>query len=230
MGSSSKTLLAVRRRYVDPSDRNAKPSIKREQHPATSWSNMVCKVDSIADKYGLTTLDAELKSLRNEGSSLRELETEINHRILRQAFLNGGQDLLPGEVENIYRLLMNDDVSSGTDVQIQDRLNQADIDPQTLTADFVSYQTVRTHLRSCLGVETSDENELSAEAERETLFSLAGRTERVATDTIERLRSADIFEIGTINVSVTIQVSCTDCNRSYPLATFFDERSCECDS
>src|SRR6056297_2738186 len=115
---------------------------------------MSCKLDRIADEYGLTSVDDELRGAKADGASLRDLETLVNHRLLKQAFLDAGSPLLPGEVDTLYELLTDSEVSKGTEVQLRDRLETEGIDTDSLVADFVSYQTVRTHLKECLDVDT----------------------------------------------------------------------------
>jgi len=72
---------------------------------------MSCKLDRIADEYGLTSIDDELRGAKADGASLRDLETLVNHRLLKQAFLDAGSPLLPGEVDTLYELLTDAEVS-----------------------------------------------------------------------------------------------------------------------
>ncbi len=189
---------------------------------------MPCKVDRVAAKYGLDDLDSELLDAREGGDSLRELETRANRAVLRRALRDAGADPLPGEVANIHRLLTDEDVSEGTALRLREKLDRLDIDHAELAEDFVSYQTVRTHLRDCLNVDTSRQQSVSLEDERETLFGLLGRTERVVEGSLSRLRAAGLLELGGIEVTATVRVVCPECNRSYTLSTLFAERGCAC--
>lgn len=189
---------------------------------------MTCKVDRIADEYGLGSIDDELRRAKADGGSLRELETLVNHRLLKQAFLDAGNPLLPGEVETLYDLLTDADVSQGTEIQLRDRLETAGIDPDSLGRDFVSYQTVRTHLRDCLGVDTARQQEISADRERQTVFGILGRTEQIVQDSVDRLAAADELTTGPLSVSVTARVTCEACAHSYSLDELLAQQSCAC--
>lgn len=189
---------------------------------------MSCKIDEVAEKYGLATLDQELLAAHEEGKSLRELETQTNRTILQQVLREAGEDPLPGEVENLYELLTDEDVSEGTAVHLRDRLSRADVDTDAVARDFVSYQTVRTHLRECLDTDTGTETAVSLDDERETMFSLLGRAEVVVENSLARLREAGTLAIGPVEATANVRVVCSDCNRSYTLSTLLSRRSCAC--
>jgi hypothetical protein len=191
---------------------------------------MACKVDEMARKYGLDALDGELLAAHESGASLRDLEATVNQRLLRRALQTAGEDVLPGEVETIYELLTDEMVSPGAEVQVSDRLRRADIDADELRDDFVSYQTVRTHLRECLDRDTGTRNDVSLSSERETLFGLVGRTETVVRDSVNRLRAAGLVPIGPPDVTVTVRVVCTECNRRYRLSGLLSGDVCGCGS
>jgi len=189
---------------------------------------MSCKLDRIADEYGLTSIDDELRGAKADGASLRDLETLVNHRLLKQAFLDAGSPLLPGEVDTLYELLTDAEVSGGTEVQLRNRLETEGIDADTLVADFVSYQTVRTHLRECLEVDTGRDQQVAVDSERKTVFGILGRTERIVQDSVDRLAAADELDTGPLDVSVTARVTCGSCGRSYSLDELLSRRACAC--
>ena len=189
---------------------------------------MACKLDRIADEYGLTSVDDELRGAKADGASLRDLETLVNHRLLKQAFLDAGSPLLPGEVDTLYELLTDSEVSKGTEVQLRDRLETEGIDTDSLVADFVSYQTVRTHLKECLDVDTGRHQRVEIDSERRTIFGILGRTERIVQDSVDRLAAADELDTGELNVSVTARVTCESCAPSYSLDELLSRRACAC--
>jgi len=189
---------------------------------------MACKLDRIADEYGLTSVDDELRGAKADGASLRDLETLVNHRLLKQAFLDAGSPLLPGEVDTLYELLTDSEVSKGTEVQLRDRLETEGIDTDSLVADFVSYQTVRTHLKECLDVDTGRHQRVEIDSERRTIFGILGRTERIVQDSVDRLAAADELATGELNVSVTARVTCESCAHSYSLDELLSRQSCAC--
>lgn len=189
---------------------------------------MSCKLDRIAEEYGLTSIDNELRNAKANGASLRDLETLVNHRLLKQAFIDAGNPLLPGEVETIYTLLTDSEVSKGTEIQLQNRLETEGIEAESIVADFVSYQTVRTHLKECLDVDTGRQQAVSIDSERKTMFGILGRTEQIIQDSVDRLAAADELDTGSLSVSVTARVSCENCAHSYSLDELLAEESCAC--
>lgn len=191
---------------------------------------MPCKLDRIADEYGLTSIDDELRRAKTNGASLRELETVVNHRLLKQVFLDAGSPLLPGEAETLYELLTDSEVSKGTEIQLQNRLETEGIDAESLVADFVSYQTVRTHLRECLDVDTASQQQVALDTERKTIFGVLGRTEQIVQDSVDRLATADELETGALEVAVTARVTCEQCGHSYSLDELLSQQSCACDT
>jgi len=187
-----------------------------------------CKVGRNAEKYGLETLDQQLLDRREDGASLRELESVVNTSILRTLLRDAETDLV-GDAASIYEKLTDDDVSAGERTEVREWLAQADIDPDELTGDFVSYQTVRTHLRECLDVETNRTSTLSLEDAQGTIEWARSRSEGIVERTIERLNRNGDFDADAIEIGHVIRVTCTECAMSYPIDTFLQRGGCHCE-
>jgi len=187
-----------------------------------------CKVDRVSQKYGLDEVDEVLKDLQKEGTSLRDLETQYNQQVLESTLREAGVDVLQGEVENLYQLLTGDDVSAGMRVEARSRLERQGIDPETIRDDFVSYQTVRTHLRECLAVDTERESTVTPTGAKNTVFKLISRTESVTNRTIERLRSSGLLHVGTVDVTLSLRIACTDCGEEYTFSRLLERGRCSC--
>ncbi len=187
-----------------------------------------CKVDRVSRKYGLDTIDEVLKDLQNEGTSLRDLEAQYNQRVLESALREAGVDVLSGEVENLYRLFIGDDVSAGMQVEARSRLKQHGTDPESIRNDFVSYQTIRTHLRECLSVDTERTSTVTTTGAKNTVFKLLSRTESVTKRTIERLRSNGYLHIGAVDVTLSLRIACTDCGEEYTFSRLVERGQCSC--
>lgn len=187
-----------------------------------------CKVDRVSQKYGLDDTDEVLKDLQKEGTSLRDLETQYNQRVLESALREAGVDVLQGEVENLYRLFTGDDVSAGMRVEARSRLEQHGIDPESVRDDFVSYQTIRTHLRECLAVDTERESTVTPTGAKNTVFKLLSRTESVTERTIERLRSSGYLHVGAVDVTLSLRIACTDCGKEYTFSRLLERGRCSC--
>ncbi|MFB6129454.1 MAG: rod-determining factor RdfA [Salinigranum sp.] len=189
-----------------------------------------CKVGRLAREYDIDGLDAELRH-RWLGSgtaeqSTRELADFLNHEILRREMQRAGMHALDGEIENIFRLLTDDEVSKGMSTQARNTLEHEGVDPEALREAFVSHQTVYRHLRNCVGVTKSTEGP-SPEEELERVDRLRSRSEAVVGDTLSRLRAAghltDDFE-----VVVNFRVLCERCGAVNDVSEVVAHGGCSC--
>ncbi|QSW97729.1 rod-determining factor RdfA [Haloterrigena alkaliphila] len=192
-----------------------------------------CKLGRIGDQYELRNLDADLVAYwtgaGDDQMSTRELATYVNQRVLETALQDAGVLLKDGEVENTYRLLTDDEVSSGTRVQTRNELERDGVPIEQVESDFVSHQTVYNHLTSCLEAELespSDEERLERSGDR--LGALQNRTAAVTSDTVAQLERNGIVDIGEFNVTVSVTVTCEECLQEYPVRTLLDEGGCQC--
>ncbi|WP_224270939.1 rod-determining factor RdfA [Haloprofundus salinisoli] len=187
-----------------------------------------CKVGTGIQKWGLDSLDDALLEQRKAGTSLRNLESYYNQQVLEAAMREAGIDPLDGEVENIYRLYTDDDVSAGTKVDVRSRLERNGVDPKSVEDDFVSYQTIRTHLNQCLGVKTARKTRIERSEAKNTVFKLLSRTEAITGRTIERLSNAGELTIGDPDVTLSLRVGCSECGEEYTFARLVDRGRCSC--
>ncbi len=192
-----------------------------------------CKLGRVSDQYGLVELDDDLVARwtgkGEEQYSTRKLATYVNELVLEQALEEANVAAKEGEIENTYRLLTDDDVSSGTQVQTRNELERDGVPVDQVESDFISHQTVYNHLTKCLEAslaEPTDEERL--ERSRNKVGSLQNRTEAVTGDTIAHLERNDILDIGEYNVAVSITVTCEDCFEEYTVRELLDEQSCRC--
>ena len=196
-----------------------------------------CKVGRGIDEYELPPLNEELvrrwQGDGNDRTSLRELATVYNQRILAAALDRAGASRLDGEVANFYRLLTDDDVSTGIKTQTRRQLESEGVPLEDVETQFVSHQTIHTHLTDCLDVTRDDTRADPAErrrADRDRIRALQHRTEVVTTDALDRLRGADALEIGEFDVLVDVSVLCADCSRQYDIGELLAEGGCSCQS
>ncbi|ELZ03414.1 rod-determining factor RdfA [Natrialba asiatica] len=197
-------------------------------------SSCGCKVGRITAQYDLNGLDDELVSYwtdrTDERYSTRDLATHVNQRVLEAALDEAGLQYKDGEVENTYRLLTGDDVSSGTRVQTRKELERDSIPVEEVESNFVSHQTVYNHLTDCLETtleSPSDEERL--ERSRDKLGALRNRTAAVTEDTVAQLERGDVLDIGEFNVLVNVTVTCEDCKQQYTIRDLLDQGGCDCE-
>jgi len=187
-----------------------------------------CKVGRVIRDRGLEGLDRELAARWKESeASLRELAREFDIAVLETATREAGMTPLDGEVRNIYRLLTDEDVTSGMRQQCHGRLRRASVDPDEVTADFVSHQTVHSHFRDCLGV-TRDHPEPGLDDESDRVRSLQTRLEAVTSDAVARLADAGKLQIDDLDVYVDVAVVCGDCGQRTGFGELLDAGGCQC--
>lgn len=194
------------------------------------------KVVRLIDEYELHGLGDELEDrwTRSENrSSLRDLAEYFNQQLLSIALETTDSELLDGEVDNLYRLLTNDDITSGVRQETRSHLEQQGVDADSLENDFVSYQAIRTYLRNYRDVSPPDDSD-SPEAHRErkyaTVQQLTSRLTTVATDALAELANAGHLTLGEFDVLVTVRVHCSDCDTRVSITDLLRQGGCECDS
>lgn len=187
-----------------------------------------CKVGRSARAYDLADVDAELRARRADGASLRDLEGVLNRAMLRRA-LDGTDAAVIGGVDAVYEALVGDDVSAGRRAEVRARLERAGVDVDALRDDFVSYVTVRTHLRDCLGLDTDRTEPLSVTDARGTIEWSRSRSEGIVERTLERLARRDDVSAGDLAVSHDVRVTCDGCGATVPVEAFLED-GCDCGS
>ncbi|MFB6169485.1 MAG: rod-determining factor RdfA [Haloferacaceae archaeon] len=192
------------------------------------------KVERVIRQYDLPDLGDTLverwQADDDRSASLRELETEFNVAVLEARMETAGLSPLESECRNLYRLLTDDDVSSGVRTRAVRRLQRADIDVDELRSDFVSHQAIHTYLTKHRNVtDGGDTSRVSPDDVADTVRRLVGRTRAVTRGSIERLRAADRIAVGEFDVTVDVRVYCADCGSTSGLATFLSEGGCQCE-
>lgn len=201
----------------------------------TDSRQCTCKVGSVLEKYDITEYDDRLvEHWTGEGErySVRTLADEFNKRILEAVLEDARMQTLSGEVENLYRLLTEDDVTSGMRTQTRDQLEQHSVSVDEVESDFISHQTIYRHLTGCRGVERT-EPETGSEQDSvgkgaHTIQSLRGKTMAVTENTIDRLVSSDDLAIQDFDVYVDITVVCNDCGLQVSIDDLLDHGGCRC--
>lgn len=190
------------------------------------------KVARLIDDYELTglgaTLEARWTADGSERASLRDLADYFNKQVLEEALREAGLQPLDGEVANTYRLLTEDDVSAGDRTRAERRLAREGIDDDALTADFVSYQAIRTYLQNERDVSYECGERDRTEAARTTIDQLRGRTVSVTESRIDDLIRTGDVQIASPTAIVDIQIRCDDCGRQHGVSEFLERGLCDC--
>lgn len=195
-------------------------------------TNRRYKVGRVAEEYGLADVGDELAewwSRDEDSKSLRELADHFNRRVLRAVMEDAGMSPLDGEVDNTYRLLTEQDVSSGVRTEIRKKLERNGIDVDELEADFVTYQAVRTYLREGRGVEHERGTDAQrVENVRQNVLQLQNRTVTVTEEKLTQLDRTDRIDLGEFRVLLDVRVFCEDCGTQSGVDELLDQGGCEC--
>jgi hypothetical protein len=203
--------------------------------PTTSapGSRCDCKIGTAIERFGLTELNDDLIDAwtgTEKGASLRDLEREINRRVLSAALRAAAVDPPEGSVEATYRVLTEDD-SGGGRVAIRNRLDRQGVDIDAVEDAFVSHQTVHNHLRGCLDVSHDSESptpEERLDTGRQTVTALRSRLEAVTETVVDQLRRADVLSLPPFDVYVDVNVACRECGRYHSIEELLSTRGCAC--
>jgi hypothetical protein len=135
---------------------------------------------------------------------------------------------LDGDVENVYRLLTDDDVSTADRTRAQRRLDREDVDVDQLQQEFVTYQAIRTYLREHRGASYSGETRDRTESEKEHIQRLRGRVQSVTNSKLAQLQRNGDIDLGSFRTLVEVNVLCEDCGTQYAVETLLDNGGCDC--
>ncbi|WP_137284550.1 rod-determining factor RdfA [Halorussus salinisoli] len=193
------------------------------------------KVEKALEEYDLSGVGDQLEDYwlgtGNEQYSLRELESWFNEQILRAALEEASTNPLDGEVENIYRLLSEDEVSSGMRSQARNRLERSGIEVEKLEDDFVSYQSIRTYLTNHRNVSApTDDTSNLPEREVENIQRLKSRLSTVTESKLRRLQDAGEIQIDSLQVLADLRVFCETCGSRYSVEELLKHGHCNCES
>ncbi|WP_224337621.1 rod-determining factor RdfA [Haloprofundus halobius] len=161
--------------------------------------------------------------------SLRDLADRFNRRVLEAAMTAAGASTLDGEVENVYRLLTDDEVSSGMRTEARVRLEREGIDIDSVERDFVTYQAIRSYLKEYRGAEY----ERSSDADRvenatQSIQRLRSRAATVTEGNLEQLQGNEHITLGEFRLLVEMSVLCEECGAQYGIDDLLERGGCDC--
>jgi hypothetical protein len=190
------------------------------------------KVARLIDDYDLQGLGAELEQLwtaEEDRKSLRALASYFNRQLLERALEEANVQYLDGEIENIYRLLTDDEVSSAESTRVKRRLERDGVDVDELKSDFVTYQAIRSYLKDHRGAEYTPAETDPLEREATNVQKLRGRMISVTEGKLQQLRNSDELTLGEFRTLADIRVVCEDCNSQFHILNLLDRGGCNCD-
>lgn len=191
------------------------------------------KVARLIEEYDLQGIGAELEkqwTADEHRSSLRELANYFNRQLLERRLEAANVQYLDGEVENTYRLLTSDEVSSAESTRVKRRLQREGVDVDELENDFVTYQAIRSYLKNNRGAEYTPTVTDPLEREATNFQKLRGRMVSVTEGKLEQLRDSDELTLGGFQTLADIRVVCEDCNTQFDVVDLLERGHCNCEA
>ncbi|WP_435361872.1 rod-determining factor RdfA [Haloarchaeobius sp. DFWS5] len=175
--------------------------------------------DELVDRW--TGTDAERMSLR-------ELATLFNRNLLEAALRAQGEHPHQDELRSYYDRLNDGETSAGERVEVEYELSNAGVDVEELEADFVSYQSINTYVKSRGAEYDHADDATQVERDAASVQRLRSRLESVVTERLDRLERTDRIGLGEYSLYVGIDVYCEDCERKYSFAELLEGEGCDC--
>ena len=189
------------------------------------------KVARLIDEYDLQGLGAELEqqwTADEDRKSLRDLARYFNQQLLQRTLEEANVQYLDGEIENTYRLLTDDEVSSAESTRVRRRLERDGIDVDALETDLLTYQAIRSYLKDHRGAEYTPAETDPLEREATNVQKLRGRMATVTGGKLEQLRDSDELTLGEFQTLAGIRVICEDCNTQFDVLDLLNRGGCNC--
>ncbi|TKX77572.1 hypothetical protein EXE53_25855 [Halorubrum sp. SD626R] len=191
------------------------------------------KVARVIDAYELDGLGAELERRwtgeDGDRTSLRDLATLFNRRVLAAAMREAGHSAVESDVESAYASLTDEEAGSADRMRKRRDLEQAGVDVDVVLGDFVTHQAVHTYLTSYRDAELPDRSDERIDRKIETLERLQGRTAAVTESTVESLVDAGELTDHDYELLVDVRAICPDCGSDYPVGDLLRSGGCDCD-
>ncbi|SDZ82593.1 hypothetical protein SAMN04488065_0600 [Haloplanus vescus] len=165
-----------------------------------------------------------------ERRSLRDLADRFNRTLLESAMAEAGASTVGGEVDNLYRLLTDDNVSSGMRTEARSRLEREGVDVDQLETDFVTYQAIRSYLTDYRDATYERSDGRQVDTVLDTVGRLRARLRSVTEDRLERLRDTDRITLGDFRLFVDVDVLCEECGGQYGVVDLLERGGCDCDT
>jgi len=202
-----------------------------DQESSATQPGARSKVARLIEEHDLEGLGAEMEArwtAEEDRMSLRALAAYFNQEILRTRLEDAGINTLDGELENIYRLLSDDDVSAAERTRVRRRLERDGLDVDAVEDHFVTYQAIRTYLTEYRDAEYVRDDRDPIEREVENVERLRGRVETVTSGKLEQLRERGDLSLGSFRTVVDVKVVCEDCHSQYDVLDLLERGGCDC--
>lgn len=192
-----------------------------------------CKLDVVADRYGVETADARFQSLDEElvarwlGESgfsehgYRSLSTWFNKQVLRAVYTEHDRETLGTRLSDEFETLR-----SGEHLQreeLLDDLTTDGIDGEVVESAMVSWSTVRTHLTGCLDAEKERERAKTDWEKRSVEYARDQLLNKVSDALRSHQNKEEIVDGADAEASVQVRLACPECPTRVSLSEALDQ-------
>lgn len=188
-----------------------------------------CKIGRLTEEHDLENVDEWLVADWRDGTSVRDLTTAFNERIVARYVAESEASPVQWDRTRVYEALEANDSDDPDSIEIRRGLERAGIDLANLESDVVSHQTVYRHLTDCLDADADTEigDDERRDTALDTVHALQRRTELVTESQVESLRSAGVAPVEDPDVIVDVRILCRECGRSMDLERAVTD-GCDC--
>ena len=188
-----------------------------------------CKVERVAEAYGLDGLDVELRRRHEQSdATLHELAAYLNERLTAVSLRAAGIDL-DAEPGTVQAAVQNSDE---LDIGRRDEIREAvasELDISRLRTDYTSHETVRKHLKDHLDISTSRGSIESAQELEDALRTYERQYGTAVVTALERAVDQGLLSGGEFRIFST-RVECRSCSTTYRLEELLASSGCDCQS
>lgn len=189
-------------------------------------SEPCCKVTRVGSRFDLLDFIDDLPQ-KWQNDPLRELTDYFNGRVLRQQSIGEGDFLEPDEARRLARQFGRGDDHERESARR--RIADIGLDPDRLKRrHFITYQTLHNHLTECVG-SSHDSQQVSEERVVGTIEKQRAKLAQITEDRVAKAAETDLLDIADVgDVTVRIDVECTECGRFYTPSKLIDDGGCAC--
>lgn len=171
-----------------------------------------CKLCRMLDEWDLGNYDERmLRDWQRESGrkGYRTLAQEFNTMLLRRQMDRAGVSTLANEAKSRYERLTGDDETVAHETR--EVLQREGLPIDDLERSFVSYATVRTHLKDCLDAEHTPSKSDGTWTTRSIEIASEQAKEKSETALRSLVTDGEVAIGGDPEIDVTIMVTCSEC-------------------
>lgn len=187
---------------------------------------MGCKVDSLIERHAPTVPDPGYESVDDylvarwtgaDGRSAdgyKALTEWFNKRLLKRVYETHGRDTVSVHLDREYEVITGDGDIERDELAADLAVDGLDLDE--IETEFVSWSTMRHHLKGCLEAE-KDTPSAETDWEANTVQMARDRAAEKARSVLSSLASKDrLRDADRAHVDVQVKLSCPDCSVRVP--------------